>query len=210
VTPPAGTGVGHKGRGRRGLHGAGMSAFQSPGETYRLAGKIKWFNRSKGFGFIIPNDGGGDVFLPLSALERSGHGEAPDGASIVFEWTQGPKGRAVAQVLELDASTATPRAPRENRFRGGGSGGGGGEREGYRDSYDEQGGATESLDGVVKWYDPARGFGFILPNDGSKDIFVHVTALRRSGIEMLEPGQPVRMMVAQARRGREASSIQLV
>ena len=178
-----------------------MSAFQQQGEAFRLTGKIKWFNRSKGFGFIIPSDGSGDIFLPLSALERSGHSEAPDGASIVFEWTQGPKGRAVAQVLELDASTATPRAPRENRFRG--------PRE-ARDSYEEQSGPTESLDGVVKWYDPARGFGFILPNDGSKDIFVHVTALRRSGIEMLEPGQPVRMMVAQARRGREASSIQLI
>jgi cold shock protein len=178
-----------------------MSAFQSAGETFRLAGKIKWFNRSKGFGFIIPNDGSGDVFLPLSALERAGHSEAPDGASVVFEWMQGPKGRAVAQVLEIDVSTATPRAPRENRFRGG-----------RGDGHDEQGGggATESLDGVVKWYDPARGFGFILPNDGSKDIFVHVTALRRSGIEMLEPGQPVRMMVAQARRGREASSLQLI
>jgi cold shock protein len=176
-----------------------MSAFQSPGETYRLAGKIKWFNRSKGFGFIIPSDGSGDVFLPLSALERAGHNEAPDGASVVFEWTQGPKGRAVAQVLELDATTATPRAPRENRFRGG-----------RGDAQDEPSGLTESLDGVVKWYDPARGFGFILPNDGSKDIFVHVTALRRSGIEMLEPGQPVRMMVAQARRGREASSLQLI
>lgn len=176
-----------------------MSAFQSPGDTSRLAGKIKWFNRSKGFGFIIPNDGSGDVFLPLSALERAGHSEAPDGASVVFEWTQGPKGRAVAQVLELDASTATPRAPRENRFRGG-----------RGDGQDDPPGATEALDGVVKWYDPARGFGFILPNDGSKDIFVHVTALRRSGIEMLEPGQPVRMMVAQARRGREASSLQLI
>jgi cold shock protein len=178
-----------------------MSAFQSAGETFRLAGKIKWFNRSKGFGFIIPNDGSGDVFLPLSALERAGHSEAPDGASVVFEWMQGPKGRAVAQVLELDLSTAAPRAPRENRFRGGRGGG---------DGYDEPAGSTESLDGVVKWYDPARGFGFILPNDGSKDIFVHVTALRRSGIEMLEPGQPVRMMVAQARRGREASSLQLI
>jgi CspA family cold shock protein len=178
-----------------------MSAFQPQGEAFRLVGKIKWFNRSKGFGFIIPSDGSGDIFLPLSALERAGHSEAPDGASIVFEWTQGPKGRAVAQVLELDASTATPRAPRENRFRA---------PRDNRDSYEEQSGPAESLDGVVKWYDPARGFGFILPNDGSKDIFVHVTALRRSGIEMLEPGQPVRMMVAQARRGREASSIQLI
>lgn len=175
-----------------------MSTFQGAGETFRLTGKVKWFNRSKGFGFIIPNDGSGDVFLPLSALERSGHTEAPDGASIVFEWTQGPKGRAVAQVIEIDTSTAAPRPPRDNRGRG-------------RDSHhEEQTGPSESLEGVVKWYDPARGFGFILPNDGSKDIFVHVTALRRSGIEMLEPGQAVRMIVAQARRGREASSIELI
>lgn len=174
-----------------------MSTLPGGGETFRLAGKVKWFNRSKGFGFIIPNDGGGDVFLPLSALERSGHSEAPDGASIVFEWTQGPKGRAVALVIEMDISTAAPRAPRENRLRG-------------RDGQGDPPGATESLDGVVKWYDPARGFGFVLPNDGSKDIFVHITALRRSGIEMLEPGQAVRMTVAQARRGREAASIELI
>jgi CspA family cold shock protein len=174
-----------------------MTAFSAPGDASRLAGKIKWFNRSKGFGFIVPNDGSGDIFLPLAALERFGHSEAPDGASIVFDWIQGPKGRAVAQVIDLDLSTAAPRAPRENRFR-------------RSEGNDDDAGATEQMDGVVKWYDPARGFGFILPNDGSKDIFVHVTALRRSGIETLEPGQPVRMMVAQARRGREASSIELI
>lgn len=180
----------------------------SQGEAAQLSGKIKWFNRSKGFGFIVPEDGTSDIFLPLAVLERSGFSEAPDGASVTFEWVQGPKGRAATQVLQLDASTAQPRPPREGgggRYRprddgydGGGGGGGGG------------GGATESLDGVVKWYDPARGFGFILPNDGGKDIFVHVTALRRAGIDGLEPGQPVRMMVSQARRGREASAIQLL
>jgi CspA family cold shock protein len=182
------------------------TSAQQLDEGERLAGKIKWFNRSKGFGFIIPEDGTSDVFLPLTVLERSGFGEAPDGAGIVFEWVQGPKGRAATQVLELDASTAQARPQRERSFRPrddgyGDSGGGGG---------GGSGGATESLDGVVKWYDPARGFGFILPNDGGKDIFVHVTALRRSGIEGLDPGQPVRMMVSQARRGREASSIQLM
>ena len=103
----------------------------------------------------------------------------------------------MAQIIELDPSTAAPRPARENRTRS-------------RDSHDEGAGPTESLDGVVKWYDPARGFGFILPNDGGKDVFVHVTALRRSGIEMLEPGQPVRMMVSQARRGREAAAVELI
>jgi len=172
------------------------------GEAARLSGKIKWFNRSKGFGFIVPEDGTSDIFLPLAVLERSGFSEAPDGASVTFEWIQGPKGRAATQVLQLDASTAQPRPPRE---------GGGGRYRQRDDGYGNEGsGPAESLDGVVKWYDPARGFGFILPNDGGKDIFVHVTALRRSGLDGLEPGQPVRMMVSQARRGREASSIQLL
>jgi cold shock protein len=181
-----------------------MNAFSpSPpqGEAARLSGKIKWFNRSKGFGFIVPDDGMSDVFLPLSVLERSGFSEAPDGSSIAFEWVQGPKGRAAVQVLDLDTSTATPHVPRERRGFRPRDGDGGGEMP-Y--------GPADTLEGVVKWYDPARGFGFILPNDGSKDIFVHVTALRRSGIDGLDPGQPVRMMVSQARRGREASQIELL
>jgi cold shock protein len=219
-----------------------MSYQQGMGDSQRLSGKVKWFNRSKGFGFIVPNDGSGDVFLPLAVLERAGFNEAPDGASVVFDCVQGAKGRAVAAILELDASTASPRPPRGDRMdrgggdrfdrggggdrfdrggggdrfdRGGGGdrmdrGGGGGGFRRERDAGDEPTGPTESIDGVVKWYDPARGFGFVLPNDGGKDIFVHVTALRRSGIDSLEPGQPVRMMVAQARRGREAASIQVI
>jgi CspA family cold shock protein len=170
-----------------------MTTFQ-PGGAERLAGKIKWFNRTKGFGFIVPNDGGADVFLPLAVLERSGFEEAPDGASVVVECVHGPKGRAATQIIELDRSTAVPRTPRDNRLR---------ERE---DALL----VAEPLDGVVKWYDPARGFGFVLPSDGGKDIFVHVTALRRSGLDGLEPGQPVRMQVSQARRGREASSIEIL
>src|SRR3984957_2721152 len=156
-----------------------MNAFSSPSsEAARLSGKIKWFNRSKGFGFIVPDDGASDVFLPLAVLERSGFGEAPDGASITFEWVQGPKGRAAVQVLDLDTSPAPPRAPRERGGYRPRDGGGGYDGCGYGGGGDAQPGPAESLDGVVKWYDPARGFGFILPNDGSKDIFVHITALR--------------------------------
>jgi len=175
-----------------------MTNFRSPqgdfppGDTTRLSGSIKWFNRNKGFGFIVAADGGGDVFLPLAVLERSGFNHAPEGATVVFECAHGAKGRAAVTVLNIDASTAAPsRAhPRE---RGG-----------------ESRGPSESMDGVVKWYDPARGFGFVVANDGGKDIFVHVTALRRSGLEMLAPGQHVRMTVSEAPRGREASEINLI
>jgi CspA family cold shock protein len=162
-----------------------------PGETTRLTGTIKWFNRNKGFGFIIAADGGGDVFLPLAVLERSGFTQAPEGATVTFDCAQGAKGRAAVAVLDIDTSTAQP----SRSFpRGGG----------------EARGPGETLDGVVKWYDPARGFGFVVANDGGKDIFVHVTALRRSGIEMLAPGQAVRMTVSEAPRGREASSVKLI
>jgi CspA family cold shock protein len=175
-----------------------MTNFRSPegdmppGETTRLTGSIKWFNRNKGFGFIVASDGGGDVFLPLAVLERSGFAQAPDGATVTFDCAQGAKGRAAVAVLNIDTSTAQPsRAP--PRDRGG-----------------DSRGPAESLDGVVKWYDPARGFGFVVANDGGKDIFVHVTALRRSGIETLMPGQQVRMMVSEAPRGREASSVKVL
>jgi CspA family cold shock protein len=163
-----------------------------PGDTARLTGTIKWFNRNKGFGFIVAADGGGDVFLPLAVLERSGFTQAPEGATVTFDCAQGAKGRAAVSVLNIDTSTAQPSRPHP-RERGG-----------------EGRGPAESLDGVVKWYDPARGFGFVVANDGGKDIFVHVTALRRSGIEMLAPGQHVRMMVSEAPRGREASSVKLI
>jgi CspA family cold shock protein len=188
-----------------------MSFQQSMGDSQRLSGKVKWFNRSKGFGFVVPSDGSGDVFLPLAVLERAGFNEAPDGASVVFDCVHGAKGRAVATIVELDSSTASPRAPRGDRpDRGDRGDRGGGFRRERNDHMEEPTGPTEALDGVVKWYDTQRGYGFILPNDGGKDIFVHVTALRRSGIEALEPGQAVRMQVGQARRGREASSIQMI
>lgn len=192
---------------RCGSVGGYMNAFQAPpGGGARLSGKIKWFNRSKGFGFIVPNDGAGDVFLPLAVLERSGFGEAPDGANITFEWVQGPKGRAASQVIEADVSSGQSRPPRDTAGAPRGAG-----RPPRRDrNADESGGATESLDGVVKWYDPARGFGFIVPSDGGKDVFVHVTALHRAGLDDLQPGQNVRMKVAQALRGREATSIELL
>lgn len=175
-----------------------MAKFQSPqsdvlpGDSARLSGNIKWFNRNKGFGFIVATDGGGDVFLPLAVLERCGFTEAPEGAAVVFDCAHGAKGRAAVTVLSIDTSTAGPTRPHP--------------RERGNDSH----GPAEPLDGVVKWYDPARGFGFVVANDGGKDIFVHVTALRRAGIEMLAPGQQVRMMVTEAPRGREAASVKLL
>jgi CspA family cold shock protein len=162
-------------------------------DAQRLTATVKWFNRTKGFGFLTATDGSGDVFLPASVLGHAGYDEVGEGTTIVCDVIEGPKGRAVAAILTVDASTATPHAPR---------GAGGFDRGPV--------GPTEELDGTVKWFDDTRGFGFVSPSDGGKDVFVHVSALRRSGMQSLVTGQTVKMQVQEARRGREATSIEII
>jgi len=68
---------------------------------------------------------------------------------------------------------------------------------------------AESLDGVVKWFSGLKGYGFVQPNGGGKDVFVHITVLRNAGLQSLSPGQPVRMKVVTARKGPEAVTVEL-
>jgi CspA family cold shock protein len=168
---------------------------------------VKWFNPEKGFGFVELADGTGDAFLHARALEAAGHAAVDPGATLSVRVGQGQKGRQVTEVLSVDTSTATPGA--------GGGGGGGGfraaggapRRSGPRD-FDA--GPTEEGTGLVKWYSPEKGFGFITPESGGKDVFVHVTALQRSGVSVLAEGQRVQMSIRQGMKGPEARSIEVL
>lgn len=88
------------------------------GQASELHGKVKWFNPEKGFGFVSPADGTPDVFLHVSALKQAGLQDAPEGSSIHCEVGQGRKGLQVLRIINLDTSTATPRAPRPRRSFG--------------------------------------------------------------------------------------------
>ena len=169
-----------------------MSYSRGGGDALRLTATVKWFNRTKGFGFVTASDGTGDVFLPAGILAQAGHDEIAEGTTLVCEAVEGPKGRSVVAILSIDESTAVARAPRGGGFDRGPSG------------------PTEELDGTVKWFDEAKGFGFISASDGGKDVFVHGSVLRRSGLGLLEPGQLVKMQVKIAPRGREAISVELL
>ena len=85
------------------------------GASSELRGTVKWFNPEKGFGFVSPSDGSPDVFLHISALKDAGLQDAPEGSSIHCEVGQGRKGIQVLRVIELDTSTATPRAAKPRR-----------------------------------------------------------------------------------------------
>ena len=156
----------------------------SPGR--RVDAKVKWFNATKGFGFVTLSDGSPDAFLPMAVLRRAGYDDVPEGASITCEVGAGAKGPLVMAVLNIDTSTA----------------GHSGDRRGPRQA--------TTLEGAVKWFEPDKGYGFIAPDGGGKDIFIHVTALRRSGVPALSQGQRVRVDVVDGKKGLEADRIVLL
>jgi cold shock protein len=170
-----------------------------------VSATVKWFNPEKGFGFVELKDGSGDAFLHVAVLESAGHGAVAPGTTLLVHKGQGQKGAQVTQVLEVDDSTATPEAPRGDRPpRSGGGGGFGGPR-----LRDDQIASAVEMTGTVKWYNPAKGFGFVAVEDGGKDVFVHASVLERSRVSMLQDGQAVTLRVVQGQKGREAIEINL-
>jgi cold shock protein len=161
--------------------------------------KVKWFNPEKGFGFVELADGAGDAFLHLSVLQRAGQGPVQPGTSLQVRVSQGQKGAQVAEVLEVDASTASAAPPpRERSFSG--------PRPPRRE---RDLGATVEMRGTVKWFNAAKGFGFVVVPEGGKDVFIHVSVLEQEGLGPLAEGQAVVMQVAQGMKGPEAVSIKL-
>ena len=158
---------------------------------------VKWFNADKGFGFVVVA-GGPDAFLPARALEMAGHSNLPDGARVKVRISQGQKGPQVAEVVQVDASTAQVPGRAERR-------------PSPRPSSQRPGaGPTEECLGSVKWYNVEKGFGFVAADRGGKDVFVHATTLDRSGLSELPEGQRVRMQISQGQKGPEARSIELL
>ena len=189
---------------RRGPRFGGPSA--RPPMDDRPAGpparaKVKWFNAEKGFGFVELGDGTGDAFLHLSVLQRAGQGPVAPGTSLLVRTSQGQKGAQVAEVLEVDASTASAAPPPRER-----SISGSGPRPARRE---RDMGATVEMRGTVKWYNAAKGFGFVVVPEGGKDVFIHVSVLEQQGLNNLAEGQAVVMQVAQGTKGPEAVSIRL-
>lgn len=186
-----------------GFGGDSMAASAPAGPTVDAV--VKWFKSDKGFGFVELSDGAGDAFLHINALQSAGFETVPPGSKLKVVVGQGQKGAQVTRVVEVDTSTA-----QEQRSSPGG--GVGGPR-----SFDSSRAPRRAPDvsqaievsGKVKWFDDTKGFGFVASNDGGKDVFVHISVLRPSGIAHLAEGQLVSMRVVDTPKGREAVSIVL-
>jgi CspA family cold shock protein len=152
---------------------------------------VKWFNLTKGFGFVAPVDNSPDAFMHMSVLTRAGMQQIAEGAKLLVLIGHGPKGRQVLQIVQTlgmgEMPMASTDAPRQ-----------------------QASGPLEDLTGTVKWFKPDKGFGFITPDDGGKDVFVHKSVVARLGLGMLESGQRLKMSVHTASKGREATEIGLI
>ncbi len=199
--------------------GAGFNA----GPTREMEAKVKWFNSEKGFGFVALSEGGGEAFLHIRPVEAAGHTSLEPGTTLQVRVGQGQKGPQVTEVLSVDTSTAEPGGGGGGAFgrgpRGpGGPGGPGGPRGGFdrgpRPSFRSESApvdleGAEEASGTVKWYDPAKGFGFVAVAGEAKDLFVHRSALDRAGLTELPNGQRVRVKIIQGRKGREVGALEI-
>ncbi|MBE7699014.1 cold shock domain-containing protein [Oerskovia sp. Sa1BUA8] len=154
-------------------------------------GTVSWYDEVKGFGFVAPDSGGGDVFVHVSAL-GSGLTELSEGDRVTYDVVDGDKG---------------PNARNVQLARGSGGGRGAVDR-GRPGRPGASGGPVRGGEGTVARYDEERGFGFITPDDGGLDLFVHVSVVR--GDEVLEEGDRVRYKVRQSDRGPQADGVELI
>ncbi len=150
---------------------------------------VKWFNLTKGFGFVSPADSSPDAFLHISVLTSAGLQQVAEGTKLLVEIGDGPKGRQIKSIISVLGQPA-PTAITSDRPK--------------------PTGPTEEMTGTVKWYRTEKGFGFISPDDEGKDIFVHKTVIERIGLTSLETGQCVSMSVHSATKGREALKVALI
>ncbi len=154
-----------------------------------IAGRIKWFDASKGYGFIIPDNGMPDVLLHVTTLRRDGFQTALEGTRIVCEAATRSKGLQVLRVVSMDESTAVHPAQLQTRTH-------------------VQVAPTSGYEiCVVKWFNRVRGFGFVSRGDGTEDIFVHMETLRRYGIAELKPGDSLLVRFGDGPKGLMAAEV---
>jgi CspA family cold shock protein len=174
--------------------GGGGGGGMPPQVVGEAKGVVKFFNAQKGFGFIVRDDGGEDVFVHISAVEQAGLSDLADGQPLEFTLVD-RGGRVSATNLRIEGE---PMAV--DRGGGGAAGAGAGASGGPQRQL-----TGEKATGTVKFFNAMKGFGFIQRDDGQPDAFVHISAVERAGMISLNEGDRIEFELEVDRRGKTAA-----
>ena len=169
-----------------------------PGEnSVRKAGYVKWFDATRGFGFVVPDDDSGDILLHFSVLRDQGRRMLPEGTNVVCDVVEGNRGLQAIRLISFDLGTATgidleDRQHQRAQFE-------------RRQSSDE-GGPMEPV--IVKWFNRLKGYGFLNRLGDEADVFVHMETLRNAGIIDVMPQDPLSARIAVTQRGLLATEVE--
>jgi len=169
----------------------GMVMAEDLSSMYQVRGQVKWFDPTKGFGFVVAEEGGPDILLHVNVLRNFGQSSVADGAQIEIVTHRTDRGVQAIEVVSI--------VPPERE-----------DTPVLSDFADLEVGVLEDapLDPArVKWFDKGKGFGFANVFGRPEDVFVHIEVLRQSGLADLQPGEAVAMRVIEGRRGRMAAEV---
>ena len=164
-------------------------------EMEAITGKVKWFDATRGFGFLVSDQVEGDVLLHFSVLREHGRRSVPEGALIECVPVRLERGLQAKRVLSIDTSTALPQQPRSAMPAA---------ERADRKALADSAGAFEPVE--VKWFNRVRGYGFVKRPDevGGEDVFVHMETVRISQLPELQPGEKLEARIAPSAKGLTA------
>lgn len=168
-----------------------MERMEKNSESQRVVGHVKWFDPTKGFGFVVADGGGPDILLHANVLRNFGQSSVADNAGVEISIQETDRGVQALEVFSIRPPISDSDESDVDMA--------------IEDVYLDDDIAFEPA--RVKWFDKAKGFGFANVFGSDEDIFVHVEVLRRCGFADLQPGEAVCLKVVDGKRGRMASSV---